>query len=104
MNVKSKHTTILLGAFAMVAIVALAPHAFAQESSSGQGQQGGIPLGSSYSASAGTQSQSSSLASLVGYTDTDNPVGPLQSVAWGVGLAVMGIMTGVGVWSAVRKH
>ncbi|MDE1829393.1 MAG: hypothetical protein KGI25_03620, partial [Thaumarchaeota archaeon] len=61
MNVKSKQTSVLLGVFAMVAVVTLAPHAFAQEASqlqqnvqqggnqiaqqSAQGQQGGIPLG-----------------------------------------------------------
>lgn len=69
--------TKLMGALsvlALVAIVAIAPHAFAQ-------QGGGIQ-----------------------YTDSDNPAGPLQGMAWGAGLAIVGVMSGIGVWTAVRRR
>ncbi|MDE1814000.1 MAG: hypothetical protein KGH87_07850 [Thaumarchaeota archaeon] len=53
-TLKSKQTSAILGTLSLVAIVAMSPHAFAQQgpSSSGQGQQNGIPLGSSYTSNA----------------------------------------------------
>ena len=69
-NSKVKQASILLGALALLAVVAILPAASAQ----------------------------------VEYTDSDNPTGPLQGTGWGVGLAVAGVLTGVGVWSAVRQH
>ena len=84
-TLKSKQTSAILGVLSLVAIVTLAPHAFAKQgpSSAGQGQQGGIPLGPPY-----------------------NPqsVDPNAIYAWSAGLVVVAIMTGVGIWSAVRKH
>ncbi len=68
----------------------------------GQGQQGGIPLGASYQSNQGTTSTSPS-ASLV-YSDSDNPTGPLQMAGWGAGMAVAAILTGIGVWSSVRRR
>jgi hypothetical protein len=70
----------VLGVLALVAIVTMAPHALAQ--------QNGIPLGPPY----GTGGQQPST------TGSDSAVG------WSAGMAVMAVMTGVGVWSAVRKH
>ncbi len=40
----------------------------------------------------------------VSYTDVDNPIGPLQVYGWATGMAVAGVLSGVGVWSAVRRH
>lgn len=40
----------------------------------------------------------------VGYSDADNPTGPLQMTGWGAGMAVVAIMTGIGVWSSVRRR
>lgn len=101
---KSKQTSVILGVLALVAIVAISPHAFAQQGpeSSGQGQQGGIPLGSSYQSNAPPPS----LGPVVGgsYNDSNNPTGPLQAAGWAAGLVVVGIMTGVGVYSTTRKH
>jgi len=96
----------VLGVLALVAIVAVAPNAFAQQtpSSSGQGQQNGIPLGSSYNAQGGTQSSGTSIPAGVTYNDSDNPYGPLSGMAWGAGLAIAGVMSGIGAWTAVRKH
>ncbi len=88
-TIKSKQTSAILGVLTLVAIVALSPHAFAQQgpSSSGQGQQGGIPLGGNY-----------------GVT-TQSPASPDAVVAaWGTMIAVVAVMSGVGIWSAVRKH
>jgi hypothetical protein len=100
---KSKQMAVL-GVLALVAIVAVAPHAFAQQgpSSSGQGQQNGIALGSSYNAPAGTPSTSSGPG--IAYTDADNPAGPLQGMGWAAGMVIAGVLSGVGVWTAVRKH
>ncbi len=39
----------------------------------------------------------------VTYTDTDNPAGPLQMSGWVIGMGVAGALTGVGVWSAIRR-
>ena len=38
------------------------------------------------------------------YTDSDNPYGPLQGMAWSAGLAIAGVMSGIGVWAAVRRR
>ena len=82
---KSKQTGILLSILTFVAVATVFPHALAQgPSSSGQGQQGGIPLGSPY----GQQS---------------NP-DPNVVYAWSAGIAVAAIMSGIGVWTAVRKQ
>lgn len=72
----------------------------------GQGQQNGIPLGSSYNAPPGSTqpSEASPVSAQVVYNDSDNPYGPLQSVGWAAGMAVVGIMSGVGVWTAVRRR
>jgi len=96
----------VLGILALVAIVAVAPNAFAQQtpSSSGQGQQNGIPLGSSYNAQTGTTQSSGTSAGGVTYNDSDNPYGPLSGMAWAAGLAIAGVMSGIGAWTAVRKH
>ncbi len=39
----------------------------------------------------------------VTYTDADNPAGPLQMSGWVIGMGVAGALTGVGVWSAIRR-
>ncbi len=57
---------------------------------SGVGQQGGIPLGTPYTAPA--------------TTTASNPYGSLESIGWGVGMAIAAIMTGIGVWSAGRRR
>ena len=127
-SARSKYFASLLGVLTLVAIVAVAPHAFAQSqptvgtgatlsptyntpagqtspSQAGQGQQNGIPLGSSYSASnIPPPSGSSAIMGGIQYTDSDNPHGPLQMVAWAAGIAIFGVMSGVGIWTAVRKH
>lgn len=38
------------------------------------------------------------------YTDSDNPIGPLIMPAWAAGLATVGVVTGIGVWTIARKH
>ncbi len=43
------------------------------------------------------------LLAQVTYTDTDNPAGPLQMSGWVIGMGVAGALTGVGVWSAIRR-
>ena len=37
------------------------------------------------------------------YTASDNPYGPLQGITWGIGLGIAGLLTGVGVFTAVRR-
>lgn len=37
------------------------------------------------------------------YTEADDPHGPLQSVAWAAGMAVVGVMAGIGVYTTVRR-
>lgn len=37
------------------------------------------------------------------YTDADNPSGPLQGIAWGVGLGIAGMLAGVGIFTT-KKH
>ena len=80
----------VLGVLALAAIVAVVPHAFAQQgpSSSGQGQQGGIPLGAPYGQQPNTP----------GYVDTNAVYG------WSAGLAIAAALSGVGIFTAVRKH
>ncbi len=38
------------------------------------------------------------------YTDADNPSGPLQGAGWATGLAIAAVLSGIGVWTAVRRH
>lgn len=88
-TIKSKQTSAILGVLTLVAIVALSPHAFAQQgpSSSGQGQQSGIPLGGNY-----------------GVT-TQSPATPdAMTAAWGAMIGVVAITSGVGVYTIVQKH
>ena len=70
-----------------------------------QGQQGGIPLGSSYNApAANTQpSETSPVSAQVVYNDSDNPMGPLQGMGWIAGMIIVGVLSGVGIWTAVRR-
>lgn len=79
-TIKSKQTSAILGVLTLVAIATVAPHAFAQ--------QNGIPLGQSYGS---------------------NPVPPPATVdatmaGWATMLAVVGVTSGIGVYTAVRKH
>lgn len=84
----------VLGALVLVAIVALAPHAFAQQGTSAfaQGQQKGIPLGPPYGN-----------PSMPGY------LGPTAIYGLSAGLAVVAALAilGVVVWKARKpslKH
>ncbi len=102
-TIKLKQTSTILGVLTLVAIVIMSPHAFAQQgpSSSGQGQQNGIPLGSSYTSGASPSSSSTVGAS---YGSASDPYGPLAMPAWAAGMVAIGIVTGVGVYSTARKH
>lgn len=71
---KLKPASMLVGVLLMVAIVAIVPPVFAQQSN---------PLQ---------------------YTDSNNPAGPLQPMGWAVGLATAGVLSGVGVWTAIRRR
>ena len=51
-----------------------------------------------------TTTTTTSPSASVGYSDADNPTGPLQMTGWGAGMAVVAIMTGIGVWSSVRRR
>jgi len=88
-TIKSKQSSAILGVLTLVAIVALSPHAFAQQSpsSSGQGQQSGIPLGGNYGVT--TQTPSSPDAS---------------TAAWGSMIGIVAVISGVGVYTIARKH
>jgi hypothetical protein len=65
---KPKQAEALLGVLVLLAIVSIAPHAFAQM-----------------------------------YTDLDDPHGPLEGMAWAVGMAAAGVVSGIGIWAAVRR-
>lgn len=86
-HIRSKQTGAILAVLTLVAIATTAPHVFAQDQS-GQGQQNGISLGSSYGS---------------------NPVPPPASMdatmaGWAAMLVIVGITSGIGVYTAVRKH
>ncbi len=40
----------------------------------------------------------------VSYTDADNPNGPLQVYGWTAGMAIAGALTGVGIWTTIRRR
>ena len=73
---KSKQTSAILGVLALIVIVALSPHASAQQS--------GISLGPPYG--------------------SPQPADQNAIFAWSAGIAIIVVMSGIGVWSAVRKH
>jgi len=82
-DLSSKQTGALLGVLTLIAILALPPLAFAQQasqgpSSSGQGQQGGIPLGPPYGTS--QPMHKSTFYALIG--------GSAIAIAIGIGIAV----------------
>lgn len=87
MNVKTTQAGILLGVFAMVAFVSLAPHAFAQSTS------GPVATSGQTQYSLGT-----------GGIQEPSTAGSDPTPAYATGIAAIGIMSGIGVWSAVRKH
>jgi len=68
----------------------------------GMGQQNGIPLGSSYNAPAG--SPQNQIPAQVVYNDSDNPTGPLQSMGWAAGMIIAGVLSGIGIWTAVQRR
>ena len=80
------NTSILFGILAL-AIVTIAPHAFAQENPAGQGQQGGIPLGGNY-----------------GISTQQVQVDQGSAIGWSVGMASAAVATGVGMWSIVKRR
>lgn len=88
-TIKSKQSSVILGVLTLVAIVALSPHAFAQQgpSSAGQGQQSGIPLGGNY-----------------GVTTQSPPTPDASMAAWGMMIGVVAVTSGVGVYTIARKH
>lgn len=61
----------------------------------GQGQQSGIPLGTP----TGTQPTASS-----GGTEQPSSAGSDPTPAYGAGIAAIAVMSGLGVWSAVRRR
>lgn len=75
-----KQTGTILAVLTLVAITTIAPHAFAQ--------QNGIPLGQSYGSNPVPQPASMDAA----------------MAAWAAMIAIVGVMSGVGVYTAVRKH
>ena len=99
----SKQQAVLLGVLALASFVAMSPQTFAQQNPAGQGQQGGVPLGGPYSG-CGIQTAPALSGGSIEYTDSNNPTGPLEPVAYGSGFAVVAIMSGIGIWAAVRKH
>ncbi|MGB9002744.1 MAG: LPXTG cell wall anchor domain-containing protein [Nitrosotalea sp.] len=38
------------------------------------------------------------------YTDANNPHGPFQGIAWGVGLGIAGLLAGVGIFTTKRRR
>lgn len=40
----------------------------------------------------------------VTYTNVNNPHGPFQSIAWGVGLGIAGLLAGVGILTTRTRH
>jgi hypothetical protein len=38
------------------------------------------------------------------YTDANNPHGPMASMGWAAGIGTAGVMSGVGVWMAVKRR
>ncbi|MGB6464426.1 MAG: hypothetical protein WA799_08275 [Nitrosotalea sp.] len=40
----------------------------------------------------------------VTYTDVNNPHGPFQGIAWGVGLGIAGLVAGVGILTTRMRH
>ncbi|MDE1765052.1 MAG: hypothetical protein KGI27_02135 [Thaumarchaeota archaeon] len=39
----------------------------------------------------------------VSYTNADNPHGPLQMYGWTTGMAVAAALTGVGIWTTIKR-
>ena len=61
-------TTILFSLLALIAVVTIAPHAFA-----------------------------------VTFTDANDPHGPMASMVWVAGMTIAGVMSGIGVFTAVKR-
>ncbi len=49
-------------------------------------------------------STSTTTGASLGYSDSDDPSGPLQMTGWGVGIAIAAILSGIGIWSSVRSR
>ncbi|HYL65771.1 MAG TPA: hypothetical protein VEU72_01305 [Nitrosopumilaceae archaeon] len=84
---KNQTNTSILCLLAIVVVVTIAPHAFAQQNPAGQGQQNGIPLGGNY-----------------GVTTQQIQPDQGQSLGWGAGIGAAALATGVGMWSIVKRR
>jgi len=38
------------------------------------------------------------------YTAANDPHGPMASMGWAAGMGIAGVMSGVGIWIAVKRH
>ncbi|MDE1863493.1 MAG: cupredoxin domain-containing protein [Thaumarchaeota archaeon] len=61
------------------------------------------PVQTSQPTTAASTDQSAVVQQL-GLTPADDPIGPLQSVAWVSGMIVAAAMSGIGIWSAARRR
>ncbi len=37
------------------------------------------------------------------FTDANNPHGPLEPIAWAAAFAVIGVMSGIGIWTTIQR-
>ena len=121
-KLQTRPIVALLSVLTFVAVVAISPHAFAQQNPAGQGQQNGIPLGSSYSNPQAVQTTPSSpqalpnpsgqgqqngipLGSSYGSNPVPAPATPDEiTMGWSVGIAVIVAMSAVGVYTTTRHR
>ncbi len=61
-------------------------------------------LGLTFSAMHLAYAQESTPSNPVGYTNSDDPHGPLAVPGWIAGMSIVGAMSGVGVWAAIRRR
>ncbi|MDE2591077.1 MAG: hypothetical protein KGL95_15575 [Patescibacteria group bacterium] len=83
---------ILYGSLAIVAMAAVAPYVAAYGINYAYAQQSNPCVNNPNPCTYGIK-----------YTSSDNPYGPSQSIAWGIGLGVAGLLAGVGVSTTMRR-
>ncbi|MDE1767183.1 MAG: hypothetical protein KGI27_13070 [Thaumarchaeota archaeon] len=89
---RNKTVSILYGSLVIVAMAAVAPYVAAYGVNYAYAQQPNHCIDNPNPCTYGIK-----------YTSSDNPYGPLQSIAWGVGLGIAGLLAGVGVSTMVRR-
>ena len=89
---RAKSISMLCGVFGIVAMAAIAPYVAAYGVNYAYAQSANPCVNNPNPCTYGIK-----------YTGSDNPYGPMQGIAVGVGIGIAGLLAGVGVFTTVKR-